>query len=71
VSITQDTPQEIQKTALQSIKRKTWSTICVDLIGPYDVITKDNIEIILNAMTINNPNRMVLKIVEIPNKSAV
>ena len=56
VNTTQDTPQEIlQKLPFKEPEEKTWSTICVDLIGPYDVTTKDDIEIILNAMTIDDP----------------
>ena len=50
---------------------KPWNTICVDLIGPYDVTTKDDIKITLNAMTICNPSTGWFEIIEIPNKSAL
>jgi hypothetical protein len=51
-------------------EEKPWNTICVDLIGPYDVTTKDNREITLNAMTICDPATGWFEIVEIPNKQA-
>jgi hypothetical protein len=40
------------KLPLKQPDEKPWNTICVDLIGPYDVTTQDEEELTLNAMTI-------------------
>ena len=55
---------------LKTPEEKPWTTICVDLIGSYDVTTADDEELTLNAMTICDPVTGWFEIVEIPNKSA-
>jgi hypothetical protein len=58
------------KLPLKQPDEKPWNTICVDLIGPYDVTTQDEEELTLNAMTICDPVTGWFEIIEIPNKSA-
>jgi hypothetical protein len=58
------------KLPLNDPEEKPWTTICVDLIGPYDVTTQDEEEITLNAMTICDPATGWFEIIEVPDKSA-
>jgi hypothetical protein len=47
-----------------------WQTLCVDLIGPYTVHTKNGTQS-LHAMTMFDPATSWFEVVEIPNKRAV
>ena len=47
-----------------------WDTVCVDLIGPYSITTKDGKELSLLALTMCDPATGWFEIAEIGNKKA-
>ncbi|CAJ1959749.1 unnamed protein product [Cylindrotheca closterium] len=59
------------KLPVKEFTYKPWNTICVDLIGPYTVSTKDGKDIKLHAMTICDPATGWFEIVEIDDKKSL
>ena len=47
-----------------------WDTLCVDMIGPYSITTKDDKELTLHAMTMCDPATGWFEITEVDNKKA-
>ncbi len=43
-----------------------WGCLCVDLIGPYTCIGKDNLQIVFVALTMINPTSSWFESVELP-----
>jgi hypothetical protein len=55
---------------VKDVEAHPWQTLCVDLIGPYTVCTKNGTQS-LHAMTMFDPVTSWFEVVEIPNKKAV
>jgi hypothetical protein len=55
---------------VKDVEAHPWQTLCVDLIGPYTVRTKNGTQS-LHAMTMFDPATSWFEVVEIPNKRAV
>jgi hypothetical protein len=55
---------------VKDVEAHPWQTLCVDLIGPYIVRTKNGTQS-LHAMTMFDPATSWFEVVEIPNKRAV
>jgi hypothetical protein len=62
--------QKYGKLPVKQFEGNPWDTICVDLVGPYSVTTKDDKEITLLAMTICDPATGWFEIAEIHDKRA-
>jgi hypothetical protein len=55
---------------VKDVEAHPWQTLCVDLIGPYTVRTKNGTQS-LHAVTMFDPATSWFEVVEIPNKRAV
>ena len=56
---------------VRDVEDDPWQVVCVDLVGPYEAITKDGATHTRHAMTMVDPATGWFEIVEIPDKRAV